>query len=97
MLKVNSVSPSFKGAWGDLHYVDGKPEIRFYKFLDDSQDEVVREIETKKAQMSKDNLNPVAKDLLTVITEQLNMTKNDFEKFNRGFLTDNLAKLLIKK
>jgi len=97
MLRVNSVSPVFKGVWGDIQYVGEKPVAYYYPFIDETKQEIENEIKTRRHQKISGFHNPLLKEIEAIVTEPLKITKADFEKCNRGFLSDSIAKLLLKK
>lgn len=102
MLSVNSVGPSFKGIWGDIEFKNEKPVVNYYPFIDETEDEIKQAIDRKLSGDSIDFHNPLPKwyekgmKIKAIVTEPLQITKADFAKFNRGFMSDTLAKLLLK-
>lgn len=102
MLKVNSVSPSFKGVWGGLQFENDKPIMYYYPFIDETQEEIDQVIKSKNINSLENLNNPLPKwyekgmKIKAIVTEPLQVTKADFAKFNRGFLSDTLAKMLLK-
>ena len=100
-MRINSVGPSFQGVWGSLQFIDNKPVVYYYPFIDETKDEIELEVNSKlKSLNAEDSLSPkwagFKKEFEAIVTEPLKITKNDFARFNRGFMSDTLAKLLLK-
>ena len=103
MLRIdaNMQSPAFRGLWGDPKLVDDKKVLHYYPFIDETKDEIELEVNSKlKSLNAEDSLSPkwagFKKEFEAIVTEPLKITKNDFARFNRGFMSDTLAKLLLK-
>lgn len=100
MIRINTAyQPMFKGAWGDIQNLNEKSVIHYYPCIDETSDEIQREVSSKLKDMEKtDRLWWVEtkQKIEAIVAKPLNVTKADFEKLNRGFLSDTLAKLLMK-
>jgi hypothetical protein len=100
--KVNSVSSmAFKGVWGNIQYKDNKPVANYYPFIDETQEEISKEIaaKTDSFEASKGTYTKMQAEgekLTAIVNKPIQMTRADFNKFNRGFITEAIAKMLIK-